>query len=191
MMRWMTTKTWNRSRAAALGLLLMAMSLPVLALAVPWIAAYHDLAQQLSATRDSLQRYQDVAAQLPALQSQLQALRHDHGQSGYWASGSALVDTVKAMVEQRGATLTSAQDKPTIAQEGIPQQTVRLSLVARADQLTTLLYDIETHEPALFMEDISITNRYAFSQYGSKSTTSDAGALQVMLEVSGFQAKTP
>lgn len=186
MMRWMK-KDWNRSRALAVALLCLVVSLPVVSLGIPWLSTYQDLSQRRAASRDSLQRYRDVAARLPALQAQLAALRRDHDRAGYWPAGSSLADTVKAMVEQHGATLTSAQEKPGISQGGIPQQAVRLSMMARADQLTALLYDLETHEPALFVEDISITNRHAFSS----STKNVTGALQVMLEVSGYQAKAP
>jgi len=186
-MHWMKKKDWNRSRAAALGLLLVTIILPILAVAMPWFSAYRSLSQRLEETGDELQRYGQVAAQLPALQAQLAALRADHDRSGYWPAGSSLTDTVKAMVERHGATLTSAQDKPGTSQEGVLQQGVRLSLMARADQLTALLHDLETHEPALFVEDVSITNRHAFSP----TTKNTSGSLQVMLEVSGYQAKTP
>ena len=186
-MHWMKKKDWNRNRAAALGLLLVAIILPILAVAMPWLTAYRSLSQRLEETDDALRRYRQVAAQLPILQAQLAALRADHDRSGYWPAGSGLADTVKAMVERHGATLTSAQDKPGTSQEGVLQQVVRLSLMARSDQLTALLYDMETHEPALFVEDVSITNRHAFSP----SAKSTAGSLQIMLEVSGYQAKTP
>ncbi len=187
MMHWMKKKDWNRSRALAVALLCLVVSLPVVSLGIPWLSTYQDLSQRRATSRDSLQRYRDVAARLPALQAQLATLRRDHDRAGYWPAGSGLADTVKAMVEQHGATLTSAQEKPGISQGGIPQQAVRLSMMARADQLTALLYDLETHEPALFVEDISITNRHAFSS----STTNVTGTLQVMLEVSGYQAKAP
>lgn len=186
MMRWMK-KDWNRSRTLAVALLCLAVSLPLVSLGIPWLSAHQDLSQRRAASMESLQRYRSVAARLPALQAQLAALQRDHDRAGYWPVGSNLADTVKAMVEQHGITLTSAQEKPGINLGGIPQQAVRLSMMARADQLTALLYALETHEPALFVEDISITNRHAFSS----SSTNTTGTLQVMLEVSGYQAKAP
>lgn len=180
---------WTKSNISALSILCVMIIAPILLVCIPWLSAYRNMSQEIDTNRESLQRYRDTAARLPELRKQLAVAQQNHATVGYWPTGSKLLDTVKAMAEQHGVTLADIQEKPDIEHKNnILQQSLQLSLMARSDHLTALLHDIETHKPALFINDISIGNPQAFAN-APNGAQGAPGSLQVSVEISGYTIK--
>jgi hypothetical protein len=152
----------QRSRRAALGLL-VAMALVVLAaIAIPiWLLHRHyDVA--LGQDFDKLERYRRIAATRPQVVRQLDAMSARDPRKFFLRSGAAALsaaeaqEAIRALVESSGGRLIT-MGAPTAREEGRYRQvTVNVQLTANIFALRKILSAIEANMPYLFVDNLTV-----------------------------------
>jgi general secretion pathway protein M len=181
-------------RVLALALL---AAVPVLAYAFvigPVIAAYRDAGDAIAQAQELLHRYRERAEQRPQL-AQLLAVEVERagGITGYLEAvadalaAAVLQDRAKSVVEDGGGELRSAQSlsvEPVEAVVGVRRAGLKVRFSADIESLATILYEIETGLPYLFIEVLSI--REPRRQRRRRDEPEQAPELDVMLDLYGY-----
>ena len=151
----------------------------------PLFAYYAAAAQSLQDRWDSVERYRNAVKDLPQLRSAAKALQKSAGDhSGLLLEGgsdsvaaAALQSTLKTMIEQEGAKLTSAQTLQPETQGKFRRVGLRVTFATGLQSLTTLLIGIETAHPILSVSNIDLRS----------SSNGDDPSLAVAMDVYGFR----
>jgi general secretion pathway protein M len=154
------------SRLLALALLAAVPVLAYLLVVGPVIAAYRDAGEAIAQAQRLLQSYRERAEQGPQLTQLLAEEEKRAGRvTGYLAAvddalaAAELQDRVKGVVEGAGGVLRSAQSlnvEPVDAVAGVRRAGLKVRFAADIESLATILYELETGEPYLFVEGLSI-----------------------------------
>lgn len=182
------------SRLLALALL---AAVPILAYALvlgPVISAYRDAGESIAQAHKLLRSYRERAEQRPQL-AQLLADEEERADSitGYLEAvddalaAAELQDRIKGVVEQAGGTLRSAQSLRVEAVEavaGVRRAGLKVRFAADIESLATILYEIETGQPYLFVEALSI--REPRRQRRRRDEPEQAPDLDVVLDLYGY-----
>ena len=157
------------SRMLALALLVALVFGAVRLIALPVADAYQQAAQSIAQSQTLLQRYQALAAERPQLEERVAAQREAtvtsaaylEGESDALA-GAALQDQVRTIIARAGGELNSTQILP-VAPAGpdnsVRRASLKLQLTVDIEGLQQLLYELETAEPYLFVDDLIIRER--------------------------------
>jgi general secretion pathway protein M len=182
------------SRLLAVALL---AAVPMLAYALvvgPIITAYRDAGESIAQAQKLLQSYRERAEQRPQL-AQLLADEEERAGSitGYLEAvddalaAAELQDRVKGVVEEAGGTLRSAQSLEVEAVEevaGVRRAGLKVRFAANIESLAAILYELETGEPYLFVEGLSI--REPRRQRRRRDEPEQAPELDVVLDLYGY-----
>jgi general secretion pathway protein M len=182
------------SRLLALTLLAAVPVVGYLFVVAPVIAAYRDAGVAIAQAQRLLQSYRERAEQRPQL-AQLLAAEEERAASvtGYLAAiddalaAAELQDRVKGVVEAAGGELRSAQSlkvEPVDAIEGVRRAGLKVRFSADVESLGTILYDLETGEPYLFVDGLSI--REPRRQRRRGNDPEEAPQLDVMVDLYGY-----
>jgi general secretion pathway protein M len=154
------------SRLLALALLAAVPVLGYLLVVGPVIAAYRGAGEAIAQAQTLLQSYRERAEQAPQLAQLLADEEKRAGRvTGYLAAvddalaAAELQDRVKGVVEGAGGVLRSAQSlnvEPVDAVAGVRRAGLKVRFAADIESLATILYELETGEPYLFVEGLSI-----------------------------------
>jgi general secretion pathway protein M len=182
------------SRVLALALL-AAVPVAVYAVVVaPVVAAYRESADAIAQAQTLIQSYRERAEQ----RSQLAQLLADEearagSVTGYLRAvddalaAAELQDRIKGVVEDAGAELRSAQSLNVTAVDTVPgvrRAGLKIRFSATIDDLATILYEIETGEPYLFVDSLSI--REPRRQRRRSDAPEQAPELDVVLDLYGY-----
>jgi general secretion pathway protein M len=182
------------SRLLAVALL---AAVPMIAYALvvgPIITAYRDAGEAIAQAQKLLQNYRERAEQRPQFARLLAAEEERAGSiTGYLEAVDAalaaaeLQDRVKGVVEQAGGTLRSAQSLEVEAVEevaGVRRAGLKVRFAADIESLAAILYELETGEPYLFVEGLSI--REPRRQRRRRDEPEQAPELDVVLDLYGY-----
>jgi hypothetical protein len=153
----------------------------------PLFAFYDGNGQRLQDRLDVVQRYRTAADALPQLKAEAnewdeQAQNGDlllTGASDPIAAAS-LQSTLKDLVEQGGAKLTSAQTLAAEAENNFRRVGVRVAFSADLALLTAVLLGIETARPVLTVNNLEVR---------TIGDTSDGEVLEIAMDVYGFRSQ--
>lgn len=179
------------SRALALGLLLLFVLAVVSVVVRPFWTAWRDAGESIAASTTLLAGFARSAAALPALQVQL----HDLGEVETAPAGlidasnpplaaARLQSTVKAIIESAGGQVRSVQDQPTNRSGSFLRVGIRLDIAIGTEALQKALYRIESAQPYMFVDNLSIRASEALQRPGLPSA--GGSDLSVRLEVFGY-----
>jgi general secretion pathway protein M len=182
------------SRLLALALLVAVPVLAYLLVAEPVIAAYRNAGEAIAQGQRLLQSYRERAEQRPQL-AQLLAEEEERAAdvTGYLAAvddalaAVELQDRMKTVAEAAGGQLRSAQSlevEPVDAVEGVRRAALKVRLAADIESLATILYELETGEPYLFVEALSI--REPRRQRRGRDEPEAAPQLDVVVDLYGY-----
>jgi general secretion pathway protein M len=182
------------SRVLALLLLAAAPVLAYLLVVEPVIAAYRDAGEAIAQAQKLLQSYRERAEQRPQL-AQLLAEEEERagGVTGYLAAvddalaAAELQDRVKNVVEDAGGSLRSAQSLKVEAVEavaGVRRAGLKVRFTADTESLAAILYELETGEPFLFVDALSI--REPRRQRRRRDEPEEAPQLDVVVDLYGY-----
>jgi general secretion pathway protein M len=182
------------SRLVALALLVAVPVLAYLLVAEPVIAAYRNAGEAIAQGQRLLQSYRERAEQRPQL-AQLLAEEEERAAdvTGYLAAvddalaAVELQDRMKTVAEAAGGQLRSAQSlevEPVDAVEGVRRAALKVRLAADIESLATILYELETGEPYLFVEALSI--REPRRQRRGRDEPEAAPQLDVVVDLYGY-----
>jgi general secretion pathway protein M len=188
----MNLPTGATGRLLALALLLLPLALLVRFAFMPAWQAYQDQGEQIARASAQLQDYQRLAGQLPALREQLAALREQQVLTPYLidAPNSALA---AAGVQQRLQTLADAHGGRVLStrvMRGSPdgpfeRVAVSARLQVSLEGLQSMLYELETGEPYLFVDDLSVMSRPV--RRGRQTVAGGSGPLETRLTLYGLR----
>jgi general secretion pathway protein M len=182
------------SRVLALALL---AALPVALYAIvvaPVVAAYRESADAIAQAQTLIHSYRERAEQRSQL-AQLLADEEARASSvtGYLRAvddalaAAELQDRVKGVVEDAGAELRSAQSLNVTAVDTVPgvrRAGLKVRFTATIDSLAAILYEIETGEPYLFVDSLSIREPRRQRRRGNEPE--QAPELDVVLDLYGY-----
>lgn len=160
----------------------------------PVIASYRTTAEQIAANQALLERYRALAALRPLLVEQLGQRREETQDDTAFLAGTtdalaaaALQDRARTIIDAAGGELRSTQilpAKPADETLGIQRAGLRLQFTAAIDGLQQILYDLETAEPFVFVDEIVI--REQRTRRRRRDEPPEAPTLDVTLELHGF-----
>lgn len=188
----MNLPTGRRGRLLALALLLLPLALVVRVAVLPAWQAYADQGERIASARDQLQRYQRLAAQLPALRDQHTQLHELQVLTPYLiqAPNSALAAASVQQRLQEIAQVHAGRILSTRVLQGTPdgpfeRVVVNARLQIPLEGLQAMLYELETSQPYLFLEDISVMSRTI--RRSRSITTATSSQLETRLTVYGLR----
>jgi len=160
------------------------------AIVQPLYAFYDAGAQRLQDRLDIVARYRSAANDLPRLQADAKQWSDQTRNGSLLFSGSSdaiaaatLQSTLKDMVEQGGAKLTSAQTLPPETENNFRRVGVRVAFSGDLTLLTAVLAGIETARPVLTVVNLELHGE-------SDSSNGDSGgALTIAMDVYGFRSQ--
>lgn len=158
----MLTLSKKQNRAAAIALLLLALCLGALALAIPGQLLRLHLNKKIESQAEILGRYQRVAATREDVQLALDQVRKKEGRkhflknTGAALAASEIQESAKSLIEANGGRLISMQIVPTKEEGAYRKVTVNVQLFSNVIMLRKILYTLETAQPYLLVDNVSI-----------------------------------
>jgi general secretion pathway protein M len=158
--------TENYHRAAAVALLVV-VGFGVYSLIDGMLATryrfYRDHVEEL---QDRLQRLNSMLATGPELEARIRQVRADSPVDLYTLkpapppiAATELQQQVKDVVESNGGNLVSTQILPANVEGGFTKVTIRVQMTSDTEALQKVLYDLESHEPLLFIDNLQVRAR--------------------------------
>lgn len=179
------------SRAIALGLLVLVLTLIYLLLVVPVHKHYVSNQQEIEHYSRQLANYNAIVESRTKIEKLLKTLRPQDNALGYYLKGSTqalasaeLQTYIRSIIEASKGSLVSTQ--PIVKGEREPERTVRVSvrMTGTVDSLLQVFYRIATGVPVLLTDEVMIRrNKSSLSRTDSQE---DDGGLDVQFTVTGF-----
>jgi hypothetical protein len=174
----------------AIGVLFVVVFLALALLLAPFLLLHRHYDLAIDSAFDRLERYRRVSAQASEYQKALEALRAKNGRRFYLRNtaanlaGAELQDLVRAAVENNGGRITTIQIATPRDDGRFRQIGVNLQLFATTPNLQKILYAIETPQPYLVVENLTVRPLNAFR--GFRPAPGAEPEVSVLLDVTGF-----
>ncbi len=186
------------SRTLALAIL-AALVLGVFLFAIePAMSTYQNNRDEIARSKQLLQRYEALIAERPGLIERIEALDADDSNAIAFLentdealAGVELQDLVSTVVDTAGGSVKSIQVLPAIdVEEGPPlrKSGVKLRFSADIDMLAETLFELETMEPLLFIDQLQVT---AARTRQGRNKADMAPELDVRIDVFSFARLVP
>jgi hypothetical protein len=178
------------SRALAVLLLVVAVVLALALLIAPVLLLHRHYDVAIDDTRDHLERYRRIAAQAPETKKALEALRAKNGRRFFLKNtapnlaGAELQDLVRAAIENNVGRITTVQIVAPKEDGRFRQIGVNVQLFASTPNLQKILYAVETQQPYLIVEGLTIRPLNAFR--GFKPAPGVEPEVSVLLDIVAF-----
>ena len=151
------------SRLTAVALLVATLWMVWLALIAPLLDGLERDRESIAHSRQLAARYAQSAALLPKLQQRLEALRAARAGQRSFLEGTnpalmtaALQASTQQLAKTADVGLRSSRTLPAAKDGDFEQIGLDLELTASAAGLQHLLYDLETAEPVIFVQKLSV-----------------------------------
>jgi hypothetical protein len=184
-----------RQRALAVSLLVLA-TIAVLAIILgPVVALHRHYDAAIADVSDRLHRYERVAAQAPELRVALTAMQQRDARRFFLKNtatnlaGAELQELVKAAIEGNGGRITTSQNTTPREDGRFREIGVNLQFFATTPALQKILLAIESHEPYMIVENLTVRPLNAFR--GFKPAAGQEPELNVQLDVGAWAYPEP
>ncbi len=170
-------------RAAALAILFIVIAIPVY-LCTTLAASFADsVSADAEGTQQQIQQYTIVAQRSAIAEANLRRIKQVYGSLPYLLTGrspaaaqASLQDEVKAVLEQNGGAISSAEAVPPERQGGLERVSIRYSMSIPANNFPAFMAALEAHMPYLFADDLKVTT----------ADGSNASSLTVEVNLAGY-----
>jgi len=180
----------GQRRALAVGLLAVVLALLIAALLAPLWLLHRHYDDAIESWSQRLTTYKRVAAQAPELRRALDAMRATDARRFYLRNtaanlaGAELQEIAKSAIEGNGGRITTSQS-PAPREDGNFRQIVAsVQFFATVQNLQKILAALETREPLLVVENITVRPTNAFR--GFKPAPGQEPEVNVQLEVAAW-----
>ena len=179
-----------QSRSLAIGLLVAAVALALGVLLLPVVMLHQHYSDAIESLTDRLERYRRVAAQAPEYRAALDAMREKNGRSFFLKNkapnlaGAELQELVRGAIEGNGGRITTSQNQAPKDEGRFRQITVNVQFFATTPNLQKILNAVESQQPYLVVENITIRPLNAFR--GFKPNPGQEPEVNVQLDVAAF-----
>ena len=164
----------------------------------PLVTAYRDGQSRIEQAKELLQRYEALAEQRSLLADRLAEEQERAASAAGYLTGPSdalaaaeLQDRVKSVVEGAGGELRSTQILPAEELEadlGFRRTTLRVHFVVTIDGLEETLYELETGQPYLIIDEVTVRQERARRR---RSEPQAQPMLDVSLELFGYVREEP
>ena len=184
-----------RQRALAVGLFVIAILLGFAIVLGPVILLHRHYDTAIADVSDRLQRYERVAAQAPELRVALTAMQQRDARRFFLRNtatnlaGAELQELVKAAIEGNGGRITTSQNTSPREDGRFRELGVNVQFFATTPALQKILLAIESHEPYMIVENLTVRPLNAFR--GFKPAPGQEPELNVQLDVGGWAYGEP
>ncbi len=185
----MQTLSKNQSRGLAIGLLILFLTMAGLLLFIPVNMLHRHYDQSLDSMADYLGRYRHVIATHAEVQSALDQVKNKNGRqhflrnTGAALAASEIQETAKSLIEVNGGKLVSMQVVPFKDDSGYRRVTVNVQFISSMSMLRKTLYAVETVQPYLLLDNVSIRSQANTLNKGAPVTEPE---LIAQFDVSGY-----
>jgi general secretion pathway protein M len=186
------------SRTLAVVLLGIALLGAYRLIIAPLVIAYRDGQSRIEQAKELLQRYEALAEQRSLLADRLAEQQERAASAAGYLTGPSdalaaaeLQDRVKSVVEGAGGELRSTQILPAEELEAdldFRRTTLRVQFVVTIDGLEETLYELETGQPYLIIDDVTVRQERARRR---RNEPRDQSRLDVSLELFGYVREEP
>jgi general secretion pathway protein M len=186
------------SRTVAVALLGIALLGAYRLIIAPLVTAYRDGQSRIEQAKELLQRYEALAEQRSLLADRLAEQQERAASAAGYLTGPSdalaaaeLQDRVKSVVEGAGGELRSTQILPAEELEadlGFRRATLRVHFVVTIEGLEETLYELETGQPYLIIDDVTVRQERARRR---RSEPRAQPMLDISLELFGYVREEP
>lgn len=154
-----------QSKSLALALLALVFVLAALALAVPAMLVHRHYDAAIEQLTDRMERYYRIIAMTPGLKAGLEQVKARDGRKFYLKNAAPALaaaeiqEFAKTVIEAQRGKLTSIQIIPHKDDGGYRQIAVNLQFSGSIASIQKILYALETRQPYLFVDNLSIRSR--------------------------------
>ncbi|MDD5402907.1 MAG: type II secretion system protein GspM [Sulfuricella sp.] len=154
-----------QSKTLALALLVLVFVSAVLALALPMMAVHRHYDAAIEQLVDRMARYRRIIAMTPGLKAGLERVKARNGRKFYLKNAAPALaaaeiqEIAKTIIEAQSGKLTSIQIIPHKDDGGYRQVGVNLQFSGSIASIQKILYALETRQPYLFVDNLSIRSR--------------------------------
>lgn len=179
-----------RQRAVAVGLLVAAVVALLAVVLGPVILLHRHYDEAIGDASDRLHRYERIAAQAPELRTTLAAMQQRDGRRFFLKNtatnlaAAELQELVKAAIEGNGGRITTSQTTSPREDGRFREIGVNVQFFASTPNLQKILFAIESHEPYLIVENVTVRPLNAFR--GFRPAPGQEPELNVQLDVGGW-----
>ncbi len=131
-----------------------------------WLGRYQMYQQVQLELQDRLQRYERLLASQAAIEAHLLHIRTQQADQDYYLphttptlAATALQQQISQLIQNHGGSLASSQILPASEHERLVRVAVRVQWVGSAETLQRTLYELESAEPLLFIDNLQIRSR--------------------------------
>jgi len=185
----------SRQRALAVSLLVLAIVAVLAVILGPVVALHRHYDAAIADVSDRLHRYERVAAQAPELRVALTAMQQRDARRFFLKNtatnlaGAELQELVKAAIEGNGGRITTSQNTTPREDGRFREIGVNLQFFATTPALQKILLAIESHEPYMIVENLTVRPLNAFR--GFKPAAGQEPELNVQLDVGAWAYPEP
>jgi hypothetical protein len=179
-----------QARGLALGVLVAAVVLVLGVVLAPVLMLHRHYDDAIESWTSRLETYRRVAAQAPELRLALDAMRSKDGRRFFLKNtapnlaGAELQELVKSAIEGGGGRITTSQSPAPREDGGFRQIIASVQFFATVPNLQRILHAIETREPYLAVENVTIRPTNAFR--GFKPAAGQEPEVNVQLDVAAW-----
>jgi len=180
----------SRQRALAVSLLVLAIVAVLAVILGPVVALHRHYDAAIADISDRLHRYERVAAQTPELRVALTAMQQRDARRFFLRNtatnlaGAELQELVKASIEGNGGRITTSQNTTPREDGRFREIGVNVQFFATTPALQKILLAIESHEPYMIVENLTVRPLNAFR--GFKPAPGQEPELNVQLDVGAW-----
>jgi hypothetical protein len=185
----------RHQRALALALLALAVVLALAVLVLPVVLLHKHYDDAIALLTDRLDTYRRVAAQAPEYRKALDAMREKDAKRFFLKNTAAnlaaaeLQELVRAAIEGNGGRITTSQNHAPKDEGRYRQVGVNVQFFATTPNLQKVLYALETQQPYLVVENMTLRPLNAFR--GFRPGPGQEPEVNVQLDVVAFDFTEP
>jgi hypothetical protein len=180
----------KQQRALAIALLVVAVVVFLAALLLPVVLLHRHYDNAIASLTDRLDTYRRVAAQAPEYRKALDVMREKDAKRFFLKNtaanlaGAELQELVRAAVEGNGGRITISQNQAAKDDGRYRQIGINVQFFASTPNLQKILYALETQQPYLVVENLTLRPLNAFR--GFRPAAGQEPEVNVQLDVVGF-----
>jgi len=186
----------KQQRALAIALFAVAAVVALSLLLLPVVLLHRHYDNAIASITDRLDTYRRVAAQAPEYRRALDAMREKDARRFFLKNtaanlaGAELQEIVRAAVEGNGGRITISQNQAPKDDGRYRQIGLNVQFFATTPNLQKILYALETQQPYLVVENLTLRPLNAFR--GFRPAAGQEPEINVQLDVAAFDlTETP
>jgi len=180
----------KQQRAIAVGLLVAAVALVLAIVLLPVVLLHLRYNNAIASLTDRLDTYRRVSAQAPEYRKALDSMREKDARRFFLKNaaanlaGAELQELVRAAVEGNGGRITTSQNQAPKDDGRYRLIGLNVQFFATTPNLQKILYALETQQPYLVIENLSLRPLNPFR--GFRPAAGQEPEVNVQLDIVGF-----